>query len=118
MDKDTDLNENLGINQKELKTKNFQRRKEDFICEKCKKFIKGNGYTNHCSFCLYSKHVDINPGDRRGECGGLMKPYDVFVNSGEYSILHRCEKCNFQRKNKITKDDSFDTVLSIVNFKK
>ena len=52
----------------------FQRKKEDFICENCNKKVKGDGYTNHCPACLWSKHVDINPGDRLAECKGMMKP--------------------------------------------
>ena len=28
-------------------SKLFQKRKEDFICEKCGKEVVGNGYTNH-----------------------------------------------------------------------
>ena len=43
--------------------KKFQRKVEDFICEKCGTKNIGNGFTNHCFKCLWSKHVDINPGD-------------------------------------------------------
>lgn len=39
---------------------------EEFICENCGKKIEPLGYScrNHCNYCLHSKHVDINPGDR------------------------------------------------------
>ena len=57
--------------------KRFSRRTEDFTCEHCGTKVKGNGYTNHCPQCLYSKHVDINPGDRLSDCGGLMEPIDI-----------------------------------------
>lgn len=40
------------------KPKNFTRVIEDFICENCGTEVKGNGYTNHCPKCLWSKHVD------------------------------------------------------------
>ena len=38
---------------------------DNFICEKCKQYVFKLGYTarDHCNHCLYSKHVDINPGD-------------------------------------------------------
>jgi hypothetical protein len=54
-----------------LSSKNFQRVIEDFECEHCGHLEEGNGYTNHCTSCLWSKHVDINPGDRAAECQGL-----------------------------------------------
>ena len=40
---------------------------EDFICENCGKDVEKSSYTarDHCPYCLYSKHVDINPGDRK-----------------------------------------------------
>ncbi|MDD4027925.1 MAG: RNHCP domain-containing protein, partial [Bacilli bacterium] len=43
---------------------------ENFICEVCKKEVKSLGYTarDHCPYCLSSKHVDINPGDRKCTC--------------------------------------------------
>ncbi|MFA6992594.1 MAG: RNHCP domain-containing protein, partial [Candidatus Gracilibacteria bacterium] len=40
--------------------KRFSRTIEDFVCEKCGAKVKGDGYTNHCPKCLWSKHVDIN----------------------------------------------------------
>lgn len=44
---------------------------EEFICENCCKEVSKLGYScrNHCPYCLHSKHVDINPGDRAEECG-------------------------------------------------
>ncbi len=95
----------------------FQRKKEDFICSNCGAKVKGNGYTNHCPECLYSKHVDINPGDRACECGGLMEPVDVELKDGKYVLLHRCLKCGFERKNKISPEDNFDKVIALVKEK-
>ena len=57
--------------------KRFSKCVEDFTCEECGSPIEGNGYTNHCPNCLYSKHVDINPGDRKSTCGGIMAPIRV-----------------------------------------
>ncbi|GIW69886.1 MAG: hypothetical protein KatS3mg101_0633 [Patescibacteria group bacterium] len=55
----------------------FQKKKENFICKNCGYFVIGNGYTNHCPRCLYSEHVDINPGDRANTCEGLMEPVGI-----------------------------------------
>ncbi len=93
--------------------KKFSRTTEDFTCEHCGAKVKGNGYTNHCPQCLYSKHVDINPGDRAADCGGLMEPVDIELKDGKYVIVHRCQKCGFIRRNKLCDDDNFQTVLEL-----
>jgi len=98
--------------------KNFKRNIEDFVCENCGKSIKGNGYTNHCPHCLWSKHVDIIPGDRKCECRGMMKPIDVLQKNGEFVILHKCQKCDFERKNKFCEGDNFDSLIKIASFKR
>lgn len=91
----------------------FQRNIEDFKCENCGNEVVGNGYTNHCPKCLYSKHVDINPGDRASSCGGLMEPISIEKKNGEERIIHRCKKCGFEKANKIQKDDNFDLIVEI-----
>lgn len=96
-----------------MMTKKFQRTKEDFTCEKCSLVVKGSGYTNHCTRCLWSKHVDVNPGDRQATCQGLMEPVGVELKSGEYAILHRCISCGFEKWNKASKDDNFDAILQL-----
>ena len=59
--------------------KRFNMIDEDFICEYCGKEVKKLKYTarDHCPFCLFSKHVDINPGDRRNLCKGLLQPIGI-----------------------------------------
>ena len=53
--------------------KKFNELDEGFVCENCKKEVKPLNYSSrdHCPYCLYSKHVDINPGDRNNNCKGL-----------------------------------------------
>ena len=94
--------------------KKFTRTIEDFTCEHCDAPVVGNGYTNHCPQCLYSKHVDINPGDRLNSCGGMMKPISVELKSGEYILLQKCEKCGFEKKNKTALKDNFEAILALV----
>jgi len=91
----------------------FKRKIEDFICEKCGTEVIGDGFTNHCPKCLYSKHVDIFPGDREGTCSDLMKPISAEESGGEWSLIHKCQKCNKIQKNKISKADNFDKVVEI-----
>lgn len=91
----------------------FIRKSEDFICEKCGFSVLGTGYTNHCPKCLYSKHVDVDPGDRGESCGGLMVPDDLYYKTGKWIIRHRCESCGFTRNDKIREEDDFEKVLEL-----
>ncbi len=93
--------------------KKFNRRIEDFICEHCGTEVHGNGYTNHCPNCLWSKHVDVNPGDRAADCGGLMEPVGVELKNGEYILLQKCKKCGHLRKNKVSPEDNFEEIIKL-----
>ena len=75
-----------------LEGKKFQKKSENFKCGNCGASVKGEGYRNHCPKCLWSKHVDIR---------------------GEYVIIHKCQRCKAERKNKTAKDDDMDLVISI-----
>jgi len=96
-----------------LPEKKFQKRIENFTCEKCGLFVKGTGYTDHCPNCLWSKHMDINPGDRKAKCGGLMEPIGVKVQRGEYIIYYQCQKCGYRFKVKAAVEDNFDEILKL-----
>lgn len=95
--------------------KKFTRTIENFICGHCKKRVKGNGYTNHCPYCLYSKHVDINPGDRAEKCQGLMEPINLELLNGKYILTHKCEKCGAETKCKTNKEDSINALTELTN---
>jgi len=96
-----------------MKKKNFIKNQEDFVCENCGYKVKGNGYTNHCPKCLYSKHVDNVPGDRANHCNGLMPPVGITYRNGQYSIIHKCLKCGVVRNNKINSADDFNKVIEL-----
>jgi hypothetical protein len=96
-----------------LKQKRFQRRTENFICEKCGFSVRGTGYTDHCPECLWSKHVDINPGDRNCNCGGLMEPISAEKKSGEYIIYYKCQECSKTHRIKATTDDDIEKIIEI-----
>ncbi len=97
----------------------FIARNEGFICEHCGKTVEaikyGGSYRNHCPFCLWSKHVDTDiPGDRANKCLGLMRPISAITRrTGEYVLTHKCEKCGFERYNRIAGDDDFEMVVGL-----
>ena len=91
----------------------FQRRIEDFVCGNCGFKVTGTGYTNHCPKCLYSKHVDVNPGDRKEMCQGLMQPIGIEQNHNEYIILHKCLNCGTLRKNKAAPEDDMNQIIKL-----
>lgn len=95
--------------------KNFNMINESFICENCKKEVKKAEHTarDHCNFCLYSKHVDINPGDRKNTCLGLMKPVLIEKFKNTYKIVYKCQKCNQIHKNIVCSDDNFDAIIEL-----
>jgi hypothetical protein len=92
----------------------FTRRVEDFTCEHCGSVNHGDGYTNHCSSCLHSKHVDIDPGDRAAECQGLMAPIDVLLERGRHVLVHQCTRCGVQRRCRTSAGDDVDAMVEIV----
>jgi len=90
-----------------VETKRFQKNDNSFVCANCKKEVLPLGYSsrNHCPFCLCSLHVDINPGDRANECGGIMDPIKVELSAKKgYVIVHRCRKCGEIKRNKAADD--------------
>ncbi len=91
----------------------FEKTVENFVCEKCGTQVQGNGFTNHCPNCLWSKHVDINPGDRRENCKGLMKPLGLDQKKGEFVLIHKCQKCGNEKRNKVALNDNQDEIRKI-----
>lgn len=92
----------------------FKRTVEDFGCERCGAANTGDGYTNHCRRCLYSKHVDVDPGDRASDCGGLMAPVDVRIKRNRCVLVHRCDRCGAERPCRTSPGDDLDVVLRVM----
>ena len=97
--------------------KRFMVRDEEFICENCGKNVTKLEYTSrdHCPYCLYSKHVDINPGDRLNECKGLLIPVGIEKFKNSYKIIYKCQKCNSIHKNIMASDDNYDEIIALSN---
>lgn len=86
-----------------MEIKRFSKNDDSFICAHCGAKVEPLGYTsrNHCPFCLWSLHVDINPGDRACECRAPMEPVGCVTDPKKgYIILHRCTKCGEIKRNK------------------
>ena len=94
----------------------FQHKNEGFLCENCKAEVPAASRTcrDHCTECLYSKHVDNFPGDRACECQGLMKPKEILLERGEMrDIVFVCTKCHKAQNNKIASDDNREALLTL-----
>lgn len=95
--------------------KKFNMIDEEFICENCNQKVNKLKYSarDHCPFCLYSKHVDINPGDRENECKGLLEPIDIEKFKQTYKIIYKCQKCGQQHKNIMADDDDLNKIIEL-----
>lgn len=94
-------------------SRRFTRTLEDFECGHCGRAVRGTGYTNHCPRCLWSRHVDVLPGDRLAECGGLMEPVGVLFEGGEYTLAQRCVECGRMWRNRTSPGDDRHAVLAL-----
>mgnify|MGYP000756051336 FL=1 len=91
---------------------------ETFVCKVCGRTVvpqgAGSEHRNHCPNCLSSLHVDIEPGDRAADCGGIMDPIAVWVRkNGEWAIVHRCRICGALSSNRIAADDNPMKLMSM-----
>ncbi|QQS58681.1 RNHCP domain-containing protein [Candidatus Peregrinibacteria bacterium] len=95
----------------------FYKKNEGFLCEYCgaKNSPAEKTCRNHCRICLASKHVDIDPGDRKNLCGGKMIPVGILSGNkkADFVFLYKCEYCGVERKNRSAPDDCFEAILKI-----
>ena len=96
--------------------KRFTELDEGFVCEKCHKEVKPLHYSSrdHCPYCLYSKHVDVMPGDRQNSCKGDLVPINVLQTSKKGQvIIYKCAKCNKEVRNIVANDDNMDLIINL-----
>ena len=91
---------------------------KSFLCTHCGRQVSAQGagsdHRNHCPYCLYSRHLDITPGDREADCGGSMEPIAVWVRrNGEWAVIHRCKICGSLSSNRIAADDNPMKLMSL-----
>ena len=104
-----------------MEDKRFKKNDSGFVCANCGKEVQPLGYSsrNHCPFCLWSLHLDENPGDRASECGGKLRPITATPDPKKgYVIRHRCEKCGAERNCKAamapcTQPDNIKLIISL-----
>lgn len=92
--------------------------RESFVCLHCHHLIDceapGTTHRNHCPRCLWSVHLDEEPGDRAASCRGMMEPIAVSVRrGGGWALIHRCRECGALRANRIAGDDNELVLLSL-----
>ena len=90
---------------------------DTFVCKVCGKMVvpggAGSEHRNHCP-CLSSQHLDVEPGDRAANCGGIMEPIAVWVRkNSEWAIIHRCKICGALSSNRIAADDNPMKLMSL-----
>lgn len=94
---------------------------QGFTCEHCGTVVvpvTNGSYRNHCPTCLWSKHVDVVPGDRSASCGGPMVPVGLDTRPGKgWVVVHRCRRCGTTRPNRLAVDtaqpDDLDEVIRL-----
>jgi hypothetical protein len=93
------------------RTRDPRRGPDSFRCRNCRLDVPiaapRTQHRNHCPNCLWSRHVDNVPGDRRADCAGSMEPIGVSVrDDGEWALVHRCTACSEVHVNRIAGDDN------------
>lgn len=92
----------------------FQKKEENFTCDNCGTINHGDGWTDHCRNCLYSKHVDNHPGDRGNKCHGLMEPIGI-ITKKEEKIVYECMKCKTRKICRSSKNDNRQEILKLLS---
>jgi hypothetical protein len=102
---------------------------QGFTCAHCKypvsaeRLVAAVGNRNHCPYCLWSRHMDLNkPGDRLSACKQVMPAVALTLKRtskkysqtcGELMLVHMCLDCGKVSANRIAADDDPDKLWSI-----
>jgi hypothetical protein len=81
-------------------------RDERFSCVVCGLDVPEHGRTarDHCPRCLSGLHVDVIPGDRASDCGGVLRAVGADGAGGRWRIRYRCDRCGSERWNQALLD--------------
>lgn len=81
-------------------------RDEAFTCAHCGRDVPPGGRRprDHCPYCLWSCHLDVVPGDRAADCGGLLEPVAVVTRGDGADLRFRCQRCGVERVNRVLSD--------------
>jgi DNA-directed RNA polymerase subunit RPC12/RpoP len=103
---------------------------QEFICSHCGRKVFydrsiGTKHRNHCHYCLWSKHLDLDEsGDRKSACQAEMEPIGLTfkqeginkygkTKQGELMLIHQCLKCNKISINRLAADDNPQAILEV-----
>ena len=89
-----------------------------FTCTRCGKKVPaeapGTEHRNHCPWCLWSVHLDVQAGDRAAGCGGDLEPIAVWARrNGEWAVVYSCRECGAVRAGRIAGDDNELALMSL-----
>ncbi len=98
-------------NRRDRRGRDGGREPDSWRCVHCRREVSasapGTQHRNHCPYCLWSRHVDIEPGDRESDCLASMEPIAIAVRKGgEWVLVHRCHGCGELSTNRAAGDDS------------
>lgn len=99
-----------------METARFTKNDSGFTCTHCGREVAPLRYTsrNHCPYCLWSMHLDVNPGDRASDCMAPLEPVTAAPDPKRgYIITHRCTKCGELRRNKAAQDDDIRLIIQL-----
>lgn len=92
-----------------------------FSCAHCRAHVEpltNGSYRNHCPYCLWSRHVDTQPGDRASRCRGMMEPVAVRATKKGLQLVHRCVRCGEVRVNRVAQQtiqpDDIDRIVEFM----
>lgn len=94
-------------------------RDEAFTCVHCSADVPPHGRTarDHCPRCLHGLHVDVVPGDRAADCGGVLVPVGVERRGAAYVLAFTCASCGAQRANRALLDgadpDDWERIVAL-----
>ena len=53
------------------------------------------------------------PGDRLAQCLGMMKPVRVEKDKENFMLVHKCENCALEKRNRVGDRDDFNKVVEL-----
>ncbi|HSW89653.1 MAG TPA: RNHCP domain-containing protein [Patescibacteria group bacterium] len=93
----------------------FLKNNQEFVCVNCGKEVAKHPTSsrNHCNYCLTGLHVDIEPGDRKNTCGGLLEPIGIETAANKTQIIFKCQDCGITNKNIAAPDDNQELIIEL-----
>lgn len=100
-----------------MQPSSFIKNNTSFVCINCGASVPAHPTSSrdHCNQCLFSVHVDINPGDRMNSCKEILEPIGIEVKKGKQRIVYKCQSCKDRVMNIVADDDDKETLVELSN---